>query len=171
MKRFQLACLAILLSFLTSCGVLAQQPPNQAVRLAIAQQLSRTQQTIAQELGDRAALKPNFTINKLNIQSRTKISNSKFHPKGYPADIYKVKGTFNATLTASDHKFQQVSPFEVYLGTHLEGLEGDASAKSDSLSSKKSNPPNANPPSTDSKTDRKVETWFLIDPNKVKLMP
>jgi hypothetical protein len=151
MKKLQLVCLAVLLSFLASCGLLAQQPPNQAVRLAVTQQLTHAQQTIAQELGlaNQSALKPNFKLEKLDIQSRTKVSEPRFQQKGYPHDIYKVQGSFNATLTTAERKIRQSSPFEVYLGTNPE-----AGAPSEGKS--------------DSNSDSKVETWFLIDTNEVK---
>jgi hypothetical protein len=153
MKRLQLVCLAVLLSVLTSCGILSQQPPNQAIRLAVTQQLTHSQQAIAQELGltHQSALKPNFKIEKLNIQSRTKVSDEpKFQQPGYPPDIYKVQGSFNATLTTAERKIQQSSPFEIYLGTH---------PKTGAPSEGKS----------ESTPDSKVETWFLINPNEMKL--
>ncbi len=161
MKRLQLVCLAVLLSFLTSCGLLMQQPPTQAVRLAVTQQLTHAQQTIAQELGVRyqPTLKPNFKIDQLNIQSRAKVSEPRFQQPGYPSDIYKVKGSFNTTLKASDGKIQQSSPFEIYLGTNPKP--------------KKNNPKtSANSEANDSTwQNNPVETWFLINPNEVKPIP
>ncbi len=152
MKRLQLTCLAVLLSFLTSCNLLAQQPPTQAVRLAVIQQLTHTQQTIAQELGltGQPTLKPNFKIDKLDIQSRIRVTDPKFQQQGYPSDIYKVQGTISTTLTASERKIQQSGPFEIYLGT---------------------NPKTKGKTSQTNQSDDPLETWFLINPNAVKPTP
>jgi hypothetical protein len=156
MKRLQLVCLAVLISFLTSCGLAAQQPPTQAVRLAVTQQLAHTQQTIAQELGftDQPVLKPNFKIDKLDIQSRTPVSAPISQQQGYPSAIYKVQGTVSTTLTSSEGKIQQSSPFEVYLGNNPKTKGTTSESNRSETNSSGSN----------------VETWFLIDPQKMKLI-
>ncbi len=158
MKRLQLACLAALFIFLTGCGVLAQQPPDQAVRLAVAQQLSSAQQTIAQGLGAQGLgasgqLKPNFKIDRLEVKNRKRVSEKRFQQSGYPSDIYKVEGTVKATLTASNYKVQQSGPFKVYLGTNPQE-SNDTENAADTQS-----------PGSQSK----IETWFMIRPDEPKL--
>lgn len=143
---FRVLCLALLL-LLTGCGVLNQVPPNQAVKLAIAQQLTNNQQDIAQNLGmpSEPEIKPNFTVNRLNVKSREKLTGSQrvsaaaaVSPRRYPGDLYRVRGTFEATLRApsrkTQRKIQHSSPFEVYL-------------------------------STDPQDTREVETWFFAKPS------
>ena len=149
--------MAALLIFLTSCGALAQQPPDQAVRLAVIQQLSHAQQTIAQGLGDSSQLKPNFKINRLEVKNRKRVAEKRFQRRGYPSDIYKVEGTVKATLTASNYKVQQSGPFKVYLGTNPKGSDNTENvADSQSASSE----------SADSES--KLETWFMISPDELK---
>lgn len=143
---FRVLCLALLL-LLTGCGVLNQVPPNQAVKLAIAQQLTNAQQSIAQNLGmpSEPEIKPNFTVNRINVESREKLASSKrssaaaVSSRRYPGDLYRVRGTFEATLRAPNRKtqkkIQQSSAFEVYLGT-------------------------------DPQDTREAETWFLIKPSE-----
>ncbi len=144
MKMFRVLCLALLL-LLTGCGVLNQVPPNQAVKLAIAQQLTNTQQSIAQNLGmlSESEIKPNFTVNRLSVESREKLSgpqrvSAAVSPHRYPGDLYRVRGTFEATLRAPNRKIQtkiqRSSAFEVYL-------------------------------STDPQDTSEVETWFLVRPS------
>ncbi len=146
MKMFRVLFLALLL-LLTGCGVLNQVPPNRAVKLAIAQQLTNTQQSIAQSLGmaPEPEIKPNFTVNRLNVESREKLTGSQrvsaaaISPRRYPGDLYRVRGTFEATLRApnrkTQQKIQQSSAFEVYL-------------------------------STDPQDTREIETWFLVKPSE-----
>ncbi len=152
--------LVLLLTLLTSCGILSQQPPNQAVRLAVSQQLSNLQNNIAQGLGiDEPALNPNFKIDKLEITSREKVSNPRFQQKGYPSDIYKVRGTVETTLTAASRKIQQTSPFEIYLGTNA--LK-KAAKKSEQQNENRSKDQSENEP------ENKPETWYLIAPDVPK---
>ena len=139
--------MSALLIFLTSCGALAQQPPDQAIRLAVAQQLSNTQQAIAQGLGASIPIQPNFKIDKLEVKDRKRVSEERFQRDGYPSDIYKVEGTVKATLTASNRKIQQSGPFTVYLGTNPK----------DSATTEKG---------ADSQS--KIETWFMISPDEPK---
>lgn len=169
-------CLALVLTLLTSCGLLAQQPPEQAVRLAVIQQLSHAQQSIAQTLGapneltPSLTLKPNFRIDKLDIASREKVSEKRFQQPGYPSDIYKVSGTLSTTLTAANRKIQQNSPFEVYLGTYIATKPTKVSQKA---LPQKSTAPNSAPekdPEEFSVTNPEEfpgETWFLIDPSAI----
>ncbi|MGB7248348.1 MAG: hypothetical protein WBC73_05360 [Phormidesmis sp.] len=147
MKRFKLAGLALSLVFLTSlltgCDRFSQVPPNQAVKLAIAHQLTKTQQALAQDLGLATTAtgesKPNFKIDALVVQSREKLTDPTFQQDRYPSDLYRVRGTYQAHLTApslrSTQSEQPDTPFDLYLGTN---------------------------PQPDSEGD--VETWFLVEP-------
>ncbi|MEL6816097.1 MAG: hypothetical protein AAFP03_15010 [Cyanobacteria bacterium J06598_3] len=142
MKMIRLMCLSLLL-LLTSCSTLnrvfTQTPPDQAVELAIANQLSHTQQSLAQNLGllDNntlpSSLKPNFKIEKVNIQKREKLTEP--DRLNYPQvdEIYRVSGTFEASLNAPDYEATK-SLFEVYLGSE----------------------------ETDPAVERDVDTWFLL---------
>lgn len=135
MKKLKLLCLAALLIVLTSCGVISQTPPNQAIRLAVSQMLANTQETLAQELGLANGMKnkPNFKINQLKINSREKLPAEAFEDRAI-GDVYRVRGTFRTELRtgAYSNSIGQSSPFEIYLGTNLQ------------------------------ETDSDVETWFLI---------
>ncbi|MEL6160687.1 MAG: hypothetical protein AAFR18_15875 [Cyanobacteria bacterium J06627_32] len=139
MKVFRLICIALLL-LLTGCGVFAKTPPEQAVRLAIAQQLTQTQQTIAENLGTFTAntpsesLKPNFKIEKISIKSREKLTATPLLRHPNLSEVYKVTGTYWATLTEqSSQKAQQDTPFDLLLGT-------------------------------DTAEEDEVQTWYLIQP-------
>ncbi|MGB3292738.1 MAG: hypothetical protein WBB01_07130 [Phormidesmis sp.] len=138
MRSIKLACLTLLLVVLTGCGVLSQTPPNQAVKLALAQQLTNTQQTLAQDLGIFANdLVPNFKIDRLTVDSRQKLAKSSLQRDDIPGDAYRVRGTFEATLIGSSRQIQQSSPFEIYLGADPNG-------------------------------DSETQTWFLFRPQPDK---
>ncbi len=134
MKRLKLVCLALLLIVLTGCGVLSQTPPDQAVKLALAQQLTNTQQAIAQDLGITPSdSPPNFKIDQLTVTSRQKLAKSSLQRDDIPGDAYRVRGTFEATLTGANRQIQQSSPFDLYLSADLE-------------------------------TDSETQTWFFFQP-------
>ena len=141
LRRLCLVCLLLSTSFLTGCGGFAQVPPEEAVRLAIAQQLTHTQQAIAQDLGllastDNDSFKPNFKIEKITVKSREKVTDSEISNRRNIQEVYRVRGNFEAKLTRSKSKQPPTSsPFELYLGT---------------------NPTEANGP----------ETWFLLPESK-----
>lgn len=121
MKKLKLACLALLLIVLTGCGVLSQTPPDQAVKLALSQQLTNTQQAIAQDLGITTSnAVPNFKIDQLNVTSRQKLAKSSLQRDDIPGDAYRVRGTFETTLTGANRQIQQSSPFDIYLSADLE---------------------------------------------------
>ncbi len=164
MKVIRLICLSLLLlltSGLTGCGVFNKTPPDKAVELAIAHQLSQTQQTLAHDLGlltDKPTANlsqagvpefnvlvpnfptPNFKIEKVNIQKREKVTASKPLPRdqnnrAYYNEVYSVKGTFEASL---DDRYRAVEgPFEVRLGTDT-ASEGASEAS--------------------------MQTWYVIEP-------
>ncbi len=124
LRRLCLVCLLLSISFLTSCGGFAQMPPEEAVRLAIAQQLTHTQQAIAQDLGllastDDGSFKPNFKIEKITVKSREKVTNSEIANRQNVQEVYRVRGDFEAKLTHSKNQQPPTSsPFELYLGTN-----------------------------------------------------
>lgn len=122
MKRLKLVCLTLLLIILTGCGVLSQTPPDRAVKLALAQQLTHTQQILAQDLGMAASDSvPNFKIDRLTVTSRQKLAKSSLQRDDIPGDAYRVRGTFEATLTGANRQIQQSSPFDIYLSADLKG--------------------------------------------------
>ncbi|CAN5814662.1 hypothetical protein BH23CYA1_BH23CYA1_22830 [soil metagenome] len=136
-----LACLAMFA--LTGCGLLNQVPPDQVVKLAIAQQLTQTQQTITQALGQPSAaeLEPNFKIKQLAVSEREKLSGPTLQKalgdslsNRLSGDVYRVRGTFSAAIAARPRQTQD-SPFEVYLSPDFQA--GDA----------------------------EVETWYLLKPS------
>ncbi|MEL6492662.1 MAG: hypothetical protein AAFQ95_22155 [Cyanobacteria bacterium J06621_3] len=145
MKILKLMCCLTLLLLLTSCGVLTQRPPDQAVKLAITQQLTNVQQSIAKDLrisNKGNATRPNFEIEKVTVRSRQKLKASDALMRQYSdqnmTELYRVQGTFNAMIIGSSaQKIRQEGPFEVYLGT------------------------DAVP---DTEEPEAVETWFLIQP-------
>lgn len=130
-----------LLIGLSSCAAFASVPPDAAVRLAIAQQLTHTQQTLAQNLGFESTPAPNFKIDHLTIQSREKLNPSEFSRNDIPGDLYRVRGTVETALTApalnAKATVQQNSPFEIYLASQ--------------------------PQTQDVKATDKVQTWFLVN--------
>ncbi|MEM9949118.1 MAG: hypothetical protein AAF810_24050 [Cyanobacteria bacterium P01_D01_bin.36] len=146
MKIVRLMCLALLL-LLTSCSLLPQTPPDAAVELAIAHHLSQTQHSLAQDLGilneqTATKLKPNFTIDNIAVKSRQKVTNSSLSTEqalgSRIGEIYKVRGSFDATLTAKDfQKKQKNSTFEVLLGRNATETEENSGS---------------------------VQTWYLIEP-------
>ena len=122
-----LVCLLLSTSLLSGCSAFAQMPPDQVVRLAIARQLSHTQQTIAQGLGVAESegndLEPNFKIDKITVKSREKVTDAQI--AGSEAvqsqniqEVYRVRGSFEAKLAQSKTKQPPISsPFDLYLGT------------------------------------------------------
>ena len=143
MKKLQLVCIALLFLLLTSCGVLNQVPPDQAIRLAIAQQQTNIRQEISNGLGlsTQANSTLKFKIDKLTVASRQKLTGSTLSKPGYPDSLYKVRGTFDAILANPAQAIRQKSPFEIYLGTNSQNKEAE---KSEANS---------------------VETWYLIAPD------
>ncbi len=133
--------MAVLLIVLSSCTTFTSMPPDEAVRLAIAQQLTHTQQTLAQALGFESTPAPNFKIDHLTVQSREKLNPSDFSRNDIPSELYRVRGTFETALTAPALKAKAVvqknSPFEIYLASEPQ-------------------------PQNSENTD-KVQTWFLVN--------
>lgn len=128
MRVIKLVCIGLLI-LLSGCGVFAQTPPESAIRLAIAQQLTHTQQGLAKDLGltqkSRFAngLEPNFKVDKVYVQRRDKLTDSRVLGRESIDEAYRVRGTFDATLTGpSKQKFQQNSSFDLLLGTDSEDV-------------------------------------------------
>lgn len=113
---------------LASCGNLAQVPPEEAIQLALTQQLTNVQNEIAKDLGLSTTAPPNFKIDSLTVSRREKLDERTFPANGYPTDIYRVKGTVETTLMTTDGKRQQTGPFEVLLGTTPSDNDSDAAA-------------------------------------------
>lgn len=137
-----------LLLLLTSCSLLTQTPPNQAIELTLTKQLIGTQNDLAQDLGilDRQtsdnAVKSNFKIDSITVQKRDKVADiSQLNRPNLGStvnEVYRVSGKFDATLTADGmQKQQKNNPFEMLLGRQAT----------------EDNPKN-NP----------VETWYFIQP-------
>lgn len=145
MKRLRLLGIAVLLIVplvvLSSCTAFVSVPPDEAVRLAIAQQLTHTQQTLAQALGFESTPVPNFKIDRLTVKSREKLNPSEFSRNDIPSELYRVRGTFATALTVPALKAKTVvqpnSPFEIYLAIE--------------------------PQPPDSDRADKVQTWFLVN--------
>lgn len=139
------------LLLLASCGVLAQRPPEQAVKLAIMQQLMNVQQSIAEDLAlpiaESEAVRPNFEVDKVTVQSRERVKVSELsgreflarrYSRGNLTELYRVQGTFETTFVNSAAlAAHQKGVFDVYLGTDMT--------------------------SEQMKTED-VETWFLLEP-------
>lgn len=139
MRVIKLVCIGLLL-LLSGCGVFAQTPPESAIRLALTQQLTHMQQGLAKDLGltqkSRPAngLEPNFKVEKVYVQRRDKVTDSRFLDRASIDEAYRVQGTFDTTLIGpSKQKTQQNSSFDLLLGT-------------------------------DSKDVSAVKTWFLLQP-------
>lgn len=150
MKTFKLMCFALLLFALTSCGMLAQLPPDRAVLQAIIQQQTDMQAAVAKGLNLSAQEPiPGFEVGKVAIANREKLSDSALKKQAvangaYIDGLYKVTGTYDAILTKGDETIEQNSPFEVYLGNRPKSMRSTVSAA------------------------EAAETWYLLSPNSAK---
>ena len=148
MKQLKLLCFALILTVLTSCGVLAHVPPDRVVSQAITQQQIDMQTAVAKGLNvsDRASAIPDFEVGKVSIESREKLSDPEMKKEAalrgaYINELYKVTGTYDATLTKGDQIVTQNSPFEVYLGNQPRSRRSTVSAA------------------------EAAEQWYLLSPN------
>ncbi|MEM8502753.1 MAG: hypothetical protein AAF716_06320 [Cyanobacteria bacterium P01_D01_bin.1] len=135
MKELKLLCFTLVLTLLTSCGVLAQVPPDQVVFHAITQQQIDMQSAVAKGLNisTRTGVIPDFSVGKISIKSREKLSDPEIKKQAashgaYINELYKVTGTYDATLTKGDQTITQSSPFEVYLGNRPKSMRSTVSA-------------------------------------------
>ena len=154
MKKIGLVCFALFLTLLTSCSVFTQTPPNQIVWEAITQQQTDMQIAIAQDLGlsVETDLIPDFEVGKVAIESREKLSDPTLRKQAtsngaYISSLYKVVGTYNATLTKGEQTTEETNPFEVYLGNRPKSMRSTVSAAD------------------------ATETWYLLSPDSAKPLP
>lgn len=154
MKKIRLLCFALLLAVLTSCGMLGQTPPDSTVFQAITQQQMDMQAAVAKGLNvsDKTGAIPDFTVGKVSIESREKLSDVAIRQQAashgaYINDLYKVTGTYDATLTKGDQTIEQNSPFEVYLGNRPKSMRSTVSAA------------------------EAAELWYLLSPDSAKALP
>ena len=135
MQKLKILCFAIVLTLLTSCGMLTQVPPDRTVFQAIAQQQTDMQSAVAKGLNISTETDPipDFKVGKVSIESREKLSDPGIKKQAashgaYINELYKVTGTYDATLTKGDQTVEQNSPFEVYLGNRPKSMRSTVSA-------------------------------------------
>ena len=151
MKKLKLLCFALILTVLTSCGMLTHVPPDRAVFQAIIQQQIDMQSAVAKGLNMSAGTDgiPDFKVGKVSIESREKLSDSAIKKQAashgaYINELYKVTGTYDATLTKGDQTIKQNNPFEVYLGNRPKSMRSTVSAA------------------------EAAEIWYLLSPTSAK---
>ncbi|MEL7511540.1 MAG: hypothetical protein AAGM27_05230 [Cyanobacteria bacterium J06554_3] len=154
MKKLRLLCFALLLTLLTtSCGLIAQTPPNSAVLHAIVQQQVDMQTAVAEglQMSTRTNGIPDFQVGKVYIENREKLSDPDLKKQAaahgaYVTDLFKVTGTYDATLTKGGQTIEQNSPFEVYMGNRPKSMRSTVSAA------------------------EAVEIWYLLAPDSAKAL-
>jgi len=151
MKKLRLLCFALVLTVLTSCGILSQVPPNTVVFQAITQQQVDMQSAVAKglEISVETGTIPDFKVGKVSIENREKLSDSGIKKTAasygaYINELYKVTGTYDATLTKGGQTIKQNSPFEVYLGNRQKSMRSTVSAA------------------------EAAEQWYLLSPDSAK---
>lgn len=151
MQKLKLLCFALVLTILTSCGMLAQVPPDNAVFQAITQQQIDMQSAVAKGLNISAGtgIISDFKVGKVSIESREVLSDPEIKKQAashgaYINELYKVTGTYDATLTKGDQTITQNSPFEVYLGNRPKSMRSTVSAA------------------------EAAEQWYLLSPDAAK---
>lgn len=151
MKKLRLLCFALLLTILTSCGMLTQVPPDATILQAITQQQVDMQAATAKGLSISAETGaiPHFRVGNISIESREKLSDSLIKQQAashgaYINDLYKVTGTYDATLTKGEQTVEQNSPFEVYLGNQPKSMRSTVPAA------------------------EAAEQWYLLSPGSAK---
>lgn len=151
MKKLKLLCFALLLTVLTSCGMLAHIPPDNAVFQAIIQQQIDMQSAVAKglDMSPDTGLISDFKVGKVFIESREKLSDPAIKKQAaahgaYINELYKVTGTYDATLTKGGQTIEQNSPFEVYLGNRPKSMRSTVSAA------------------------EAAELWYLLSPDSAK---
>lgn len=139
---------------LSSCSLLAQMPPSNTIRQAIIQQQMDMQSSVAQSLGASAAsdLIQDFKVGKVTVEGREKLSDPAIRKQAiangaYIDSLYKVVGTYEATLTKGEQPTEEVNPFEIYLGNRPKSMRSTVSAA------------------------EARETWYLLSPNAAKPLP
>ncbi|MEM9946021.1 MAG: hypothetical protein AAF810_08150 [Cyanobacteria bacterium P01_D01_bin.36] len=139
--------MVLILTVLTSCGMISQMPPDRTVWLAITQQQIDMQTSVAKSLDLATQVEPipDFKVGRVAIESREKLLDSALKKQAvangaYIDGLYKVVGTYDATLTKGDESITQNNPFEVYLGNRPKSMRSTVSAA------------------------EAAETWFLLSP-------
>ena len=140
-----------MLIILTSCGMLAQVPPDKAVFQAIAQQQIDMQSAVAKglEMSAGTGVIPDFKVGKVAIESREKLLDPEIKKQAashgaYINELYKVTGTYEASLKKGDQTITQNNPFEVYLGNRPKSMRSTVSAA------------------------EAAEKWYLLSPDAAK---
>ncbi|MEO1390773.1 MAG: hypothetical protein AAFV85_25860 [Cyanobacteria bacterium J06634_6] len=151
LKKLRLLCLSLILVALTGCGMLAQTPSDSTVFRAITQQQINMQAAVAKGLNvsTETGVIPDFQVGKVFIESREKLSDPEIKKQAaahgaYINDLYKVTGTYDATLTKGEQTIEQNSPFEVYLGNRPKSMRSTVSAA------------------------EAAELWYLLSPDSAK---
>jgi len=146
--------LALCFCLLTSCSAFAQVPPNKIIYEAIAQQQRDMQSAIAKSLSqsEEAVPIPDFEIGKIAVASREKILDSALRKQAmangaYIDSLYKIVGTYDATLTKGDQTIEENNPFELYLGNKPKSMRSTVSAA------------------------EAREMWYLLAPSSAKPLP
>lgn len=90
-----------------------------------------------------------FKVGKVSIESREKLSDPEIKKQAashgaYINELYKVTGSYDATLTKGDQTVTQNSPFEVYLGNRPKSMRSTVSAV------------------------EAAEQWYLLSPDAAK---
>ncbi|MEO1397030.1 MAG: hypothetical protein AAFV90_29480 [Cyanobacteria bacterium J06634_5] len=151
MKKLRLLGCALLLTILTSCGLLSQVPPDITVFHAIVQQQIDMQAAVAKGLNisSKTTGIADFKVGQVSIESREKLSDPAIRQQAashgaYIKDLYKVTGTYDATLTKGEETIEQNSPFEIYLGNRPKSMRSTVSAA------------------------EAAELWYLLAPDSAK---
>ncbi|MEL6492906.1 MAG: hypothetical protein AAFQ95_23400 [Cyanobacteria bacterium J06621_3] len=131
--------------------MLAQTPSDSTVFRAITQQQIDMQAAVAKGLNvsTETGVIPDFQVGKVFIESREKLSDPEIKKQAaahgaYINDLYKVTGTYDATLTKGEQTIEQNSPFEVYLGNRPKSMRSTVSAA------------------------EAAELWYLLSPDSAK---
>ncbi|MEL7358393.1 MAG: hypothetical protein AAFN40_17750 [Cyanobacteria bacterium J06560_6] len=131
--------------------MLAQTPSDSTVFRAITQQQINMQAAVAKGLNvsTETGVIPDFQVGKVFIESREKLSDPEIKKQAaahgaYINDLYKVTGTYDATLTKGEQTIEQNSPFEVYLGNRPKSMRSTVSAA------------------------EAAELWYLLSPDSAK---
>ena len=151
MKKIKLLCFALVLTIFTSCGMLAHVPPDKIVFQAITQQQIDMQSAIVKglDISTETGAIPDFKVGRVSIESREQLSDPEIKKQAashgaYVNELYKVTGTYDATLTKGDQTIEQNNPFEVFLGNRPKSMRSTVSA------------------------DAAAEQWYLLSSNSAK---
>lgn len=92
---------------------------------------------------------PDFKVGKVSIESREKLSDPAIKKQAashgaYINELYRVTGTYDATLTKGNQTIEQNSPFEFFLGNRPKSMRSTVSAA------------------------EAAEQWYLLSPDSAK---